>query len=199
MTPTKTTKTKTVKVKQAPKPLPQLASNPFAFEVLDLASKQRAKARKIEVLRKYDDPSLRSLFIWNFDPSIITVLPAGEVPYSSLKDEQNTSGTLTTRIDQQSNTMAYSNTTSMGNADMTRDRTTIRKEHTKFYNFLKGGNDSLNGLRRETMFIQILEGLHPLEAEILCLVKDKKLQSKYKITHENVMEAYPDIRWGGRS
>ena len=199
MTPTKTTKTKTVKVKQAPKPLPQLATNPFAFEVLDLASKQRAKARKIEVLRKYDDPSLRSLFIWNFDPSIITVLPAGEVPYSSLKDEQNTSGTLTTRIDQQSNTMAYSNTTSMGNADMTRDRTTIRKEHTKFYNFLKGGNDKLNGLRRETMFIQILEGLHPLEAEILCLVKDKKLQSKYKITHENVMEAYPDIRWGGRS
>ena len=199
MTPAKTTKTKTVKVKQAPKPLPQLASNPFVFEVLDLASKQRAKARKIEVLRKYDDPSLRSLFIWNFDPSIITVLPAGEVPYSSLKDEQNTSGTLTTRIDQQSNTMAYSNTTSMGNADMTRDRTTIRKEHTKFYNFLKGGNDSLNGLRRETMFIQILEGLHPLEAEILCLVKDKKLQSKYKITHENVMEAYPDIRWGGRS
>ena len=199
MTPTKTTKTKTVKVKQAPKPLPQLATNPFAFEVLDLASKQRAKARKIEVLRKYDDPSLRSLFIWNFDPSIITVLPAGEVPYSSLKDEQNTSGTLTTRIDQQSNTMAYSNTTSMGNADMTRDRTTIRKEHTRFYNFLKGGNDTLNGLRRETMFIQILEGLHPLEAEILCLVKDKKLQSKYKITHENVMEAYPDIRWGGRS
>ena len=199
MTPAKTTKTKTVKVKQAPKPLPQLATNPFAFEVLDLASKQRAKTRKIEVLRKYDDPSLRSLFIWNFDPSIITVLPAGEVPYSSLKDEQNTSGTLTTRIDQQSNTMAYSNTTSMGNADMTRDRTTIRKEHTRFYNFLKGGNDTLNGLRRETMFIQILEGLHPLEAEILCLVKDKKLQSKYKITHENVMEAYPDIRWGGRS
>ena len=199
MTPTKTTKTKTVKVKQAPKPLPQLATNPFAFEVLDLASKQRAKARKIEVLRKYDDPSLRSLFIWNFDPSIITVLPAGEVPYSSLKDEQNTSGTLTTRIDQQSNTMAYSNTTSMGNADVGRDRTTIRKEYTKFFNFIRGGNDKLNGLRRETMFIQILEGLHPLEAEILCLVKDKKLQSKYKITHENVMEAYPDIRWGGRS
>ena len=199
MTPAKTTKTKTVKVKQAPKPLPELASNPFAFEVLDLASKQRAKAKKIEVLRKYDDPSLRSLFIWNFDPSIITVLPAGEVPYSSLKDEQNTSGTLTTRIDQQSNTMAYSNTTSMGNADMTRDRTTIRKEYTRFYNFLKGGNDTLNGLRRETMFIQILEGLHPLEAELLCLVKDKKLQSKYKVSHENVMEAYPDIRWGGRS
>ena len=127
------------------------------------------------------------------------MLPSGEVPYSSLKDEQNTSGTLTTNINQQASTMAYNNTMSMGNAmDLQRDRTTIRKEYKKFYNFIKGGNDKLRSLRRETMFIQILEGLHPLEAEILCLVKEKNLQSKYKITHENVMEAYPNIRWGGR-
>ena len=57
----------------------------------------------------------------------------------------------------------------------------------------------MSSLRRETMFINILQGLHPLEAEIVCLVKDKKLQSKYKITKEIVSEAYPDIRWGGRS
>jgi hypothetical protein len=49
------------------------------------------------------------------------------------------------------------------------------------------------------MFINILEGLHPLEAEILCLCKDKKLQTKYKITKEIISEAYPDIQWGGRS
>ncbi len=197
MTPAKTPKKTTVK--KEPKPLPELAPNPFAFEVLELASKQRAKSRKIEVLRKYDDPSIRTLFIWNYDNSVITVLPPGEVPYSSLKDEQNTSGTLTTNINQQASTMAYNNTMSMGNAmDLQRDRTTIRKEYTKFYNFIKGGNDKLRPLRRETMFIQILEGLHPLEAEILCLVKEKNLQSKYKITHENVMEAYPNIRWGGR-
>ena len=192
-------KTKKTTVKKQPKPLPELAPNPFAFEVFELASKQRAKSRKIEVLRKYDDPSIRTLFIWNYDNSVITVLPSGEVPYSSLKDEQNTSGTLTTNINQQASTMAYNNTMSMGNAmDLQRDRTTIRKEYKKFYHFIKGGNDKLRSLRRETMFIQILEGLHPLEAEILCLVKEKNLQSKYKITHENVMEAYPNIRWGGR-
>jgi len=49
------------------------------------------------------------------------------------------------------------------------------------------------------MFIQILEGLHPLEAELLILVKDKKLSDKYKVTKEIVSEAYPDIIWGGRS
>ena len=196
MTPAKTKKTT---VKREPKPIPELAPNPFAFEVLDLASRQRAKARKIEVLKKYDDPSIRTLFIWNYDDSVISMLPPGEVPYSSMKDEQNTTGTLTTRISQQTSTMAFNNTMSMGNAmDMNRDRTTIRKEYTKFYNFIKGGNDKLNGLRRETMFIQILEGLHPLEAEILCLIKDKNLESKYKITLDQVKEAYPTIRWGGR-
>ena len=64
---------------------------------------------------------------------------------------------------------------------------------------MKGGNDGLKSMRRETMFIQILEGLHPLEAELLILVKDKKLSTKYKITKEIVAEAYPDIIWGGRS
>ena len=57
----------------------------------------------------------------------------------------------------------------------------------------------MNNIRRETMFINILEGLHPLEAEIIVLVKDKLLDTKYKITKEIVSEAYPDITWGGRS
>ena len=53
--------------------------------------------------------------------------------------------------------------------------------------------------RKETMFINILQGLHPLEAEIVVLTKDKKLQTKYKLTKEIVAEAFPDIRWGNRS
>jgi hypothetical protein len=57
----------------------------------------------------------------------------------------------------------------------------------------------MSGVRRETMFINILEGLHPLEAEIVCLCKDKKLSDRYKITKEIVSEAYPDITWGNRS
>ena len=57
----------------------------------------------------------------------------------------------------------------------------------------------MNKLRKETMFINILESLHPSEAEILILVKDKNLQSKYNITKQLVSEAYPDIQWGNRS
>ena len=180
-------------------PIVDLPPNPFTFEVLSLASKQRSNARKVEVLKKYEHESIKAIFIWNYDDSVISLLPEGEVPYSSLKDEQNTNGTLSTKIDQTVGTMQYNDTTSMGNAtDMKRDRTTLRREWTKLYNFIKGGNDSLSSLRRETMFIQILEGLHPLDAEILCLMKDKKLYDKYKITKENVVEAYPDIVWGVR-
>ena len=180
-------------------PMVDLPPNPFTFEVLALISKQRSNAKKVELLKKYDHDSTRALFIWNYDDSVISLLPPGEVPYSSLKDEQISSGSLSTKVNQLVGTMEYNSTTSMGSAtDLKRGRTTLRKEWTKLYNFVKGGNDQLNSLRRETMFIQILEGLHPLDAEILCLVKDKKLYDKYKITKANVAEAYPDIVWGNR-
>ena len=184
----------TRKAATPPQPIVDLPPNPFAFEVLALASKQRSNAKKVEVLRKYEHNSLKALFIWNYDDTSISMLPPGEVPYSSLKDEQNSSGTLSTKIGQQTSTMQFNNT-----VNANKGFTTLRREWTKLYNFVKGGNDKLNGLRRETMFIQILEGLHPLDAEILCLVKDKKLYDKYKITKENVSEAYPDIVWGNRS
>jgi len=181
-------------------PIVDLPPNPFTFEVLALASKQRSNAKKVEVLKKYEHESIKAIFIWNYDDSVISLLPPGEVPYSSLKDEQISSGSLSTKVNQLVGTMEYNDTISMGNAtDMKRDRTTLRKEWSKLYNFIKGGNDELKSLRRETMFIQILEGLHPLDAEILCLMKDKKIYDKYKITKQNVMDAYPDIVWGNRS
>ena len=87
---------------------------------------------------------------------------------------------------------------SIGNADV-QGRTTIRRECKNFYHFVKGGNDAMKNLRRESMFINLLQGLHPLEAEILALVKDKKLESKYKISRSIVEEAYPDIVWRDRA
>jgi len=201
---TTTTRKATVKKatsprKAAPKATLDLPPNPFTYEVFALVNKQKTKAKKVEVLRKYEHDSIKALFIWNFDPSVISVLPPGEVPYSSMKDEQITTGTLSTKIAQAVGTMEYNNDDSLGLGDYKKGRTTIRKEYKRFYNFCKGGNDQLKSLRRETMFIQMLEGLHPLDAEILCLVKDKKLEEKYKITKELVSEAYPDISWGGRS
>ena len=200
MTTTKktTTKKSTVKtVKTKATPIPNLPTNPFTFEVLDAASKQRTKAKKVEVLQKYKHPSLVTIFVWNFDTTIISLLPEGEVPYGTNKEDQNATGTLTGKINDAVGKMAEMGSNSLGSQDQ--GKASIRAEYKKFYNFCKGGNPSLSSLRRETMFINILEGLHPLEAEIVTLVKDKNLESKYKISKDVVSEAYSDIQWGGRS
>ena len=178
-------------------PIPKLPAIPFAFEVFDAASKQRTKAKKIEVLQTYAHDSIMALLIWNFDESVITILPEGEVPYGNTREDNSVTGTLSDKINDAVGKMSEMGSNSLGSQDQ--GKASIRKEYTKFYNFLKGGNDSLSNLRRETMFINILEGLHPLEAEILILVKDKKLSDKYKITKEIAAAAYPQITWGGRS
>ena len=192
---TTTTKKKTTTTKAVSLELPK---NPFVFEVLDLLSKQRSKAKKIEVLKKYEHVSLKATLIWNFDESIISMLPEGEVPYSGFEDQASSNGTLTTKITEEVRRMHEMDSFSMGSSDKN-GHTTIRREFKNFYHFLKGGNDAMSGVRRETMFINILEGLHPLEAEIVCLCKDKKLSDRYNITKEIVTEAYPDITWGNRS
>lgn len=189
-----TTKTKKATIE---KPIETLPTNPFVFEILELASKQRSNAKKVEVLKTYEHDSLKAIFIWNFDESVISLLPEGQVPYASTGEQTSYSGTLSGKIEDAVSKMQELNSNSLGSMDQ--GKSSIRKEYHMFYNFLKGGNDGLSSLRRETMFINILQGLHPLEAEILCLVKDKKLSNKYKISFENVKEAYPDIQWGGRS
>jgi hypothetical protein len=196
MTATKTKATTKVTTKKVETVSEDLPSNPFSFEVLNLVSKQRSNAKKVELLKRYEHPSLKAIFIWNFDESITSVLPQGEVPYAATSEQNSFSGTLSEKINDAVDKMGELGTNSLGSQDQ--GRSSIRKEYEKFYNFVKGGNDGLSSLRRESMFINILQGLHPLEAEILCLIKDKKLDTKYKITKENVSEAYPDIQWGNR-
>jgi hypothetical protein len=166
---TTTKKTTTRKRTTTPQKTVKLPPNPFLHEVFELVVQQRTKQKKIDILKEYEDPSIKAIFIWNFDPSVRSAVPEGPVPY---KENEVPIGT---------------------------DHTSLRREYKNLYHFIKGGNDSLSSLRRETMFIQMLEGLHPKEAEIICLVKDKKLQSVYNIKEDIVKEAYPDIRWGDRS
>ena len=197
----KSTVTKKPVTKAKPKvitqSIPDLPNNPFVYEVFDAASKQRSNGKKVEVLQRYADPSLKAVLIWNFDESITSLLPPGEVPYGSNLEDEMSTGTLSGRINDAVDKMKEMGSSSLGSQDQ--GRTTIRKEYRQFYNFIKGGNNALSSLRRETMFINILQGLHPLEAEILILVKDKDLETKYKISKDVVSQAFPDITWGGRS
>jgi hypothetical protein len=191
---TTTTKTKT-------KPIKELPPNPFQHEILELASKQRTASARVEVLKKYRNEGLVTILIWNFDPSIQSVLPPGDVPYADTEDQTSVGGNLTELIQSKVKNDGVKTTGYFGTEDFANEKlkTSIRQEWKNFYNFVVGGNGGISQLRKETMFINILQGLHPLEAELLCLVKDKRLTDKYKITFENVRQAFPDVQWGGRA
>jgi hypothetical protein len=148
--------------------MPKLPPHPLQSEILQAVSSAKTKASKIKILQENRSPALVSIFVWNFDPSIESALPEGEVPYTP-----NDSPT----VDSQSK---------------------LASQYRTLYNYVKGGNDGLKRTRRESLFIELLESLHPDEAEVVCLCKDKNLGSKYRITHNVVKEAYPDVEWGGR-
>ena len=186
-----TTKTKPT----TEKPIETLPTNPFVFEILELASKQRSNAKKVEVLKTYEHDSLKAVLIWNFDPTVVSLLPPGEVPYGDVKDQNVYSGTLSNNLSKE----AAGGESATVQDLQGRGRTSLRREYQNLYHYVKGGNDTLSTVRREMMFINLLRGLHPKEAELLILIKDKNLEGKYKITIDNVKEAYPDIKWGGRS
>jgi len=135
-------------------------------EILQKTHNAKTKQEKVQILQDNETSALKKLLIWNFDPSIKSDIPNGEVPYTG---NDAPIGTEHTRLDQQ-------------------DRL--------FHNFVEGGNYDLSKTKKELMFIQMLEGIHESEAEVLCLVKDKELGKKYRITQNVVSEAFPTIVWG---
>tara|TARA_Y100000389_G_scaffold179844_1_gene194262 strand:+ start:2846 stop:3298 length:453 start_codon:yes stop_codon:yes gene_type:complete len=138
-------------------------------EVLQKVSNAKTKKEKVLALQKYKTPALQSILIWNFDDSAVSVVPEGDVPFTPNNTPEGTKHTL------------------------------LLHEWKKLYNFIKGGNNGLQQGRREMMFIQMLEGLHETEANVVCLAKDSLIGKRYKITKACVSEAYPEIEWGNRS
>jgi len=138
-------------------------------EILQKVSNAKTKAEKIKILQDNNTQTLRSILIWNFDETVESLLPEGEVPYTPNEAPVGTEHTL------------------------------LEQESRRFYYFVANGRTTISQMKREQMSIQMLEGLHKSEAEVLVLVKDKKLGKRYKITRACVEEAFPQIEWGNRS
>lgn len=132
------------------------------YEILEEATKKRAKKDKIEVLRKYENMALRDVLQGTFDKKIQWNLPAGSVPYNPSREDIVPA--------------------------------TLLKEHLKFKYFVKGLRESekLMGVKRERMFIDILESIHPRDAEVLCNMINKKPPMK-GISESLVKEAFPNL------
>jgi hypothetical protein len=137
-------------------------------EVIQKVHGAKTKAKKIELLQQYNSQVLRSLFIINFDESVQTRIPEGEVPYRKNEAPKGTEHTI------------------------------LEHEGKKLYYFVKGGADNVPTLKIESMFIQMLEGLHEDEAELLVDVFNHRLHKKYRITLAVIKEAFPSIEWGNR-
>ena len=138
-------------------------------EVLQKVSNAKTKAQKVKLLQEHNTPALRSILIANYDESIISMLPEGEVPYTPNDAPKGT------------------------------EHTVLEQEYRRLYLFFKGGSSSLKQSQRENLFVQMLEGLCEEEASLLVLVKDKALQKKYKVTRACVEQAFPQIKWGNRT
>ena len=137
-------------------------------EVLQKVSNAKTKKEKIVLLKQLNSNALRMILIINFDESVVSLLPPGNVPYTPNDAPEGTEHTL------------------------------LEKEARLLHHFFKGGSN-VSQNKRESMFIQMLEGLNSGEAETLVLAKDKKIGKRWKITKACVTEAFPAIEWGGRS
>jgi hypothetical protein len=62
----------------------------------------------------------------------------------------------------------------------------------KLYLFVEGGNNNLQPLKRETLFISLLENIHPEDAKLLLSMKEKKLPYK-GLTSTLILKAFPGL------
>jgi hypothetical protein len=142
----------------------------YVYEVLEKAAEASTKEEKVAILRQHESLALKTILRGGMDSTIEFLLPEGTPPYTP---EGNPDG--------------YT-------------RSTIQRQAKKFSYFVKGGKgDNVKPLRREKMFIDVIESVHPKEAELIILMKDKSLIKKtgtahYKgITKKLVQEAFPNL------
>ena len=134
---------------------------PTVHEIFTKINNAKDKPQKIAVLKQFDNKAMRQLLKAAFDPKIKFDLPEGNPPY--IKNE----------------------------APAGTEHTSLAAEARKLYHFVVGGNNTINKLKKETMFIQMLEGLHEDEAKVLIHAKDKELHKVYKgLSHEVVKTAF---------
>ena len=146
-------------------------------EVFQRVSNAKTKAQKISILQEYKSPALTKLLLCNFAKSIRFCFPTGKTPY---EPQERPKG-----VDHQ-----YIYT----------EHRLIEKFIAKkvggvvYYGCSNSTKPRIQQLKKENLWVQLLEGLHPEEAEVLDLVKDKKLTERYKITKQNVIDAFPELR-----
>ena len=78
-----TTTTRKPAAKKSSTPKVVLTPSSRVDEILSAVVAERTKAKKIEILQQYNENFIKSVFIWNFDETVKSDLPPGEVPLTA--------------------------------------------------------------------------------------------------------------------
>ena len=151
-------------------------SKTLISEVLQRASNAKTKDEKVSILREYKSPALTKILLCNFAKSVEFVFPSGQTPYTQLDVPKG--------INHQ---MLYNEH---------RHLEKFIKKHVNgvvYYGCSGSPRPNIKSLKKEALWIQLLEALHSDEADLLDLVKDKNLTERYKVTKQNVIEAFPEL------
>ena len=146
-------------------------------EVLQRVSNAKTKDEKVAILRHYRSPALTKVLLCNFAKSVSFVFPSGKTPYMIQERPKGIGHTLL--FNEQRMIEKFIKKTVRG---------------VTYFGCSKGPRPSLQQIKKEQLWIQLLEGLHVDEAEVMDLIKDKKLTTKYKITKQNAIDAFPELR-----
>ena len=130
-------------------------------EILTKVNNAKDKPKKIAVLQQNASAPLKQVLKGAFDSNIVWDLPAGDPPYIANEAPIGTEHGL------------------------------LRNEAKRLWHFVKGADNDLTKTQKETMFIQMLEGLHQDEAKVLLGMKNQSLNKMYKgLTESVVKEAF---------
>jgi hypothetical protein len=128
------------------------------------ASKIRTRQGRIDSLRKNNSPILRDMISLAYHPAYIWLLPKGVPPYTPNPMPYDAFGVLT-------------------------------KEVGRLKEFIFGASPNQNTMlpqKREKLFIDLLEMVHPDDARLLCHIKDKRIPYPF-LTYSLCQEAFPDL------
>jgi len=137
--------------------MPEQTYTPLFSEVLDRVHKAKTKDQKVKILRENNTDALRMVLKAGFDPKIEWVIPEGAVPYTPNESPEGT------------------------------EHTVLAMEAQRLWHFIKGADRQTKQHQKESMFFQLLEGLHQNEAKLVIAAKDKKLHQLYKGLSSNVV------------
>jgi hypothetical protein len=130
-------------------------------EIIQGAAEKKTNEEKIDFLRKNDNPALRIVLKYTYDNAIEFLIPDTPPPWEKNEYEDEA-------------------------------KSLLFREARKLKIFIKnGGYDTLNQIKREQLFISLLEDIDNDDADTLCQMISKK---PFKgLTKKTIEEAFPDL------